>query len=152
MFMENIRNIAIGIGIMILLPLITQVGARLIMKEPAYPHTSHYAQAEMTQEERQQNVLKHEQEMEQYQLALKEFEKYYFYITTVVGIIALIAGTFIQIPFLGMGFILGGVLCIVFGYLSYWQELNHWIKFASLLMALLLLILASFRFARVSAK
>ncbi len=127
---ENIRNISIGIGIMILLPLMTHVGTRLIIKDP--PRSSYNSPV--------------------YKLEQKKFAKYYFYVTTVVGIAAIAAGIVSPLPFLGMGFILGGVFCITAGYFRYWDELNDLIKFISLLIALVLLVVSSFKFIRVDKK
>lgn len=135
MIIENIRNIAIGIGVMVLVPLITHVGIKLIIKEPAH----------LTYQQRQ---AKDQAVLQKYESENKEFKKYYFYIAAIVGIIAIIVGIIVPIPFLGMGFILGGVICLASAYLGYWGELALLVKFISLLAALILLILASFKFVR----
>ncbi len=82
----------------------------------------------------------------------EEFEKYYFYVTDGVGVAAILSGVITPMPFLGMGFILGGVFCLVAAYFKYWDELNDWVKFASLIFALIILILGSFKFVRVGKK
>ena len=135
---ENIRNIAIGVGVMILLPLLTHVGVRLIIKEPVLP-ADHY-------------VSPSSKASLQYQADKKEFDKYHFYITTGVGIAAVALGIIVNPPFLGMGLILGGVSCLVMGYFNYWDKLNDVIKFISLLLALLILIFSSFKFVRTGKK
>ena len=137
--LENIRNISIGIAVMLLLPPITFVGTRLIIKEPSYP--SSYDKGE--------NYYKSEEyktELASYQKGKKDFNKYFFYVSSVVGLMAIIAGAFVvPIPFLGMGFILGGTFCLISGYFFYWDSLNDIFKFISLLVALLILIISSFK-------
>lgn len=135
MFIENVRNIAIGIAVMILVPSITHVGIKLIVQEP--DHLSY-----------QERQTKDPETLKKYDLENTVFKKYYFYISAIVGIITIIAGIIIPIPFLGMGFILGGVICLANAYLGYWDQLALLIKFISLLAALILLIIASFRFVK----
>lgn len=136
---ENIRNMAIGIGVIILLPLILHVGVRLVVHEPSHPNIGSFAH-----ESEEYRATK----MQEYKSEQKIYEKYYFYIAVVVGIVAIIAGVITPMPFLGMGFILGGVVCLVNGYFRYWDEMNDLIKFISLLLALILLIISSYRFVR----
>ena len=138
MIIENIRNIAIGIAVIILLPLILHVGVRLVVNEPSYPKLSGYAH-----ESKEYQIM-----LQEYDSELKIYTKHYFYIATVVGIIAIIAGLITPIPFLGMGFILGGVACLTHGYVIYWDKIHDLVKFISLLLALILLILSSYKVAR----
>lgn len=138
MIIENIRNMAIGIGVVILLPLILHVGVRLVVKEPSRPHTRN-----LSYESEEYQTLN-----QKYQSEQKIYEKYYFYIATVVGIVTIIAGVLTPMPFLGMGFILGGIVCLAHGYFRYWDEMHDLVKFISLLLALILLIISSYRFVR----
>ena len=138
MIIENIRNLAIGIGIMILLPLMVHVGIRLIVKEPLYPQVDH----------NKYESEEYKSALQQYKVEKKSFEKYYFYIAAIIGIVFLIAGVLTPLPFLGMGFILGGIFCLVIGYFRYWDELSDLLKFISLLLAFILLIFSSFKFVK----
>jgi hypothetical protein len=134
MLIKNIKNIALGIGIMILLPIITNVGTRLIVKYPNY------------------SKIDKSYTRESYRSDMQKFNKYHFYTHATTGIVAIFIGVVAPIPFLSMGLVLGGVFCLVGGYFSYWNEIGDLIKFISLLIALLLLVFSSFKLAKIKKK
>ncbi len=74
----------------------------------------------------------------------KRYRTNYFYIASSVGIASIIVGV-IAPATLGMGFVLGGVFSLVLGYVAAWDVLSDIIKFITLLIALMLLILGSFK-------
>ena len=140
---ETILNISIGITIMILLPLTVHVGTRLVVKEPSWSMMSglKYGSSEYQEKQKEYDVLK------------KEFDKHHFWATTIVGLAALIAGVLvIPVPFVAMGFVLGGAVCLAKGYLFYWNQISDIFKFISLILALLVLTLGSFRMVRAVKK
>lgn len=145
--LETVRNASIGIAVMILLPTITYVGTRLLIKEPSYP--SHVGQDSEKYYKSEEYKIK----MADYQNRKENFSKYYFYVSSVVGLLTIIAGAFVvPIPFLGMGFILGGTFCLMSGYFWYWDELDDIFKFISLIIALLILIISSFKLIKTKRK
>lgn len=74
----------------------------------------------------------------------------YFYITAVIGVIAIIIGTIIQNSYLGAGLILGGTICLLYGYIVHWSNISDTFKFISFLIALVVLIIGSFKFMKKS--
>ena len=130
--LENIRNIAIGLGIMVLYPMIIHVGTRLVVKEPRWSELYELKDKVSSREYKEK-----EKELKQQR---KEYEKYYFYTSSIAGLVAIAAGTAIAVPFLGMGLIFGGVICLSTGYFSYWHELSDLFKLASLVLAFLILL------------
>jgi len=62
-----------------------------------------------------------------------------------LGIGAIFAGAVIGIHFIGTGLILGGVASIAFGYWSYWGFLKDWMRFASLLVGFVMLLIVGIR-------
>lgn len=139
--LETVRNASIGIAVMILLPTITYVGTRLLFKEPSYPI---YAD---------RNEPQYKTQVENYYKGRQDFNKYYFYVSSIIGLLAIIAGAFVvPIPFLGMGFILGGTFCLIGGYYYHWSGLTDMFKFISLLVALFVLVMSSFKLANTKTK
>ncbi len=116
MKIQSVKNMAIGIGIMILVPLVTDVGIRLVIEKPSSPYSA----------------------------GSKKYETNYFYIASSVGIVSIIVGV-IAPAALGMGFVLGGVFSLVLGYVTAWDVISDLFKFITLLIALILLVLGSFK-------
>jgi|GEM_PF-2861062 len=136
----TIRNVSIGLGILILLPLAVNVGIDLVNPLPdreqfttTMPKTRYSSKEE--------SVIN----QEAYDAAIQTYRKNYFYISTVFGLASIVIGTFISVPFLGTGFILGGVVCLTFGYVMYWNMIHKAIKFISLLLAIAFLVFMGYR-------
>ena len=73
------------------------------------------------------------------------FETYLFFVSVPMGIIAIIAGTLIPLQAVGTGLMFGGVLSITRGYWGYWAELPDPLRFVSLVVALIVLIVAGYK-------
>lgn len=143
--LEGIRNLAIGLGVMILLPMAVRVGTRLIIKGPSWEERS-----DLKKQLKEKKISKKEFEAqeEEYDTRRKAYEQYLFYISTISGVAAIAAGAMVAVPFLGMGLILGGVICLSLGYWDYWHHLDDTFKFISLILALIILIGAGYRVMR----
>lgn len=87
-----------------------------------------------------------------YQEQMKPYERTFFIISSLAGLLALLIGAFARIPFLGFGFIMSGVFTLTMGYVSYWGRLHDILKFISLLGAILLIIAISFYMMRRAKK
>lgn len=124
---------AIGIGIMILVPLVTNVGTELIFKRPSFDWDAYPADSK-----------EYKDAKDQYESENRRYKTNYFYVTSSVGIVSIIVGI-IAPATLGMGFVLGGVFSLVLGYMTAWDVLSDVFKFMTLLVALILLVLGSFR-------
>ena len=131
----QIRDVAIGIALMILIPFTTNVGIKLMLEKP---ETSSWSK----------DLLKRKTPSE-----LQASRQQYFYTSVAVGIGSLIIGSFlVPVASLAMGFILGGAITLISGYTMYWSDLNDFMKFSSLLLALIILIFASLRFRNIPKK
>lgn len=137
MKIQNVKNMAIGIGIMILLPLLTNVGTQLVIKKPSF--VSYTYSGDSTE---------HKEARDKYELENNRFATNYFYIASSVGIVSIIIGV-IAPAALGMGFVLGGVFSLVLGYVAAWDVLSDLFKFITLLVALILLVLGSFKMIKL---
>lgn len=83
-----------------------------------------------------------------YQEQMQPYEKTFFMVSSIAGLLALLIGAFSGIPFLGFGFIMSGVFTLTMGYVSYWGRLHDILKFISLLGAIVLIIAISFYMMR----
>lgn len=127
-FFHLVRELVLGFGIAILIPLIAHYVAVIIHPAPPY--------------------ALHRQEPEQYEAERTEYEKIYFYTTTIIGFVALVIGVFINIASLGVGFVLGGLACLTTGFVTYWGQLHNVLKLISLIAALVLILILTYRFIR----
>lgn len=104
MMLENMRNIALGLGIAMVMPMTMVYGFKL--------------------------------------LALSG--QSYFLAAIAVGLVAVAAGVLTRLGFVGFGAILGGVFCVIVGYWHHWGALSDVVRFASLLIFLVLMVAASY--------
>ena len=77
--------------------------------------------------------------------AEKNFQKHLFFVAVPLGIIAIVVGAFISIQAIGTGLMFGGIFSICDGYANYWYELSNPLKFASMLLAFIVLILVGLK-------
>ena len=71
----------------------------------------------------------------------KRYDANFFYIVCGLGLLAIIIGAFIVVPSLGFGFIGGGVVSLLQGYMHYWGRMSNTIKLVSLVGVMVLLVL-----------
>lgn len=144
----TLRNLSIGFAIMILLPTIAYVGTRVAVKEVAYPRPTLPKQPGQVIATAKPDS-EYQAELAAYNESRSNFQRAYFYTSGIIGLLALILGAFvIPIPFLSLGFIMGGTFCLIGSYFMYWDILNNIIKLISLILALILLIIGGIRLAR----
>jgi len=96
-------------------------------------------------EEKKELDKTYEEQEKKYDLLRKRHENYAFVIYTIVGIASLVAGAYMKITFLGLGFILGGIASLTTGYVFFWNRLHDILKFISLLIALVIIIATGYR-------
>lgn len=149
-FFHIVRELTLALGVAILLPLIAYYGTILVHPQPQYTFersAAYYAEPKSSEDEA---VRKAEEERERtalaiYKDALTEFNRIYFFVCLAIAFAALIIGMFLPMVALGSGFILGGFITLITGYISYWGALNTFIKLGSLLAALLCIMVISYR-------
>jgi len=138
-FLDIIRELALGFGIALLIPIVTHYIALVIHPRPAYPVAHDYK----TKEE-QANDL----EMKLFKEQRVKSDTIYLYVTFSICIITLILGTFISSAAIGMGFILAGLICLVQGFCMYLGSLSDGFKLCYFMLALLLLLFLSYRVSK----
>lgn len=139
--MIDLKNIALGIAISALLPLTVYVGTELITPEPSCPQYRHLK----SRDQEEERIL--------YSQHLKKYKETLFYTSITTGLTSIFLGALIlTIPFLNFGLIIGGTVTLIMGYIINWQELDTVLKFSSLLLGLLILILSSIPLARLRFK
>jgi hypothetical protein len=104
------RQIAIGFGIAIVFPLLVYYGVRTAYSPPKWD-TEIYS-SPMTAEERQRQ----RERREAYIAQSREFARVLIIASTPLGIAAILIGTFVSLPALGTGLILGGIFTVAHGY------------------------------------
>ncbi len=143
-------NFAIAMGIAILLPLLVVYGVNTFSPPPKWedyhPKEQFSAPVEKeTPEETARRNAEYQEQSKKMEDARRVHQMRLFFTAVPVGLIAIIAGTFVRIPALAPGLVFGGVFTLVEGYLFNWQELGDPIKFVSLLVALVVLGITAYR-------
>ena len=143
------KKFAIGIGIAIIFPMMIHYGVSTFKPRPKwedYKIKNYYERHEDAppQEKRQleaeQNRLDNSRRD-----AEKRFETRLFFVAVPFGIIAIGTGAFLSIQAIGTGLMFGGIFSIVDGYINYWSELSDGLRFISLLIAFIVLIIVGYK-------
>ncbi len=144
-------NFAIAMGIAILLPMLVIYGVKTFSPAPEWEdfHSRQLYEKpspeKITPEEQAKRMKEQQEALAKLDAARKQHQMHLFFTAVPVGLIAIIAGTFIRVPALGPGMVFGGVFTLAEGYLFNWQELSDPIKFVSLLIALVVLGITAYR-------
>jgi hypothetical protein len=133
------RQIAIGFGIAIVFPLLVYYGVRTAYSPPKWD-TEIYS-SPMTADERQRQ----RERREAYIAQSREFARVLIIASTPLGIAAILIGTFVSLPALGTGLILGGIFTVAHGYWGYWTYADDWLRFVSLLLGFAVLLFVAYR-------
>jgi len=156
-FFETLQEIALGIGLAILIPMITHNGIGIL-----YPTLSWSKyQKQYDEDIKQQKKTKHGKTTNLEEIAAqarilndsykehrKPYKRVLFYTSLSVGLISIIIGSITKITSLGFGFVFGGIYLLVSGYASHWDKLSKYVRFSSLLLALILIIAMAYLLMR----
>jgi hypothetical protein len=154
------RQIAIGFGIAFIFPLLVYYGVATIHTPPKQQFATSIAVtvpgANATPEERQkysEEIQRRQEEQkrlnEAYAAAAKDFSHLLVMIATPLGVAAILIGAYLPLYAIGTGLIFGGIFSVGIGYWGYWNYLEDWVRFVSLLVGfLILLFVGYFRVAR----
>ena len=143
------KKFALGFGIAVLLPMVIHYGVNTFSPRPKwqdYKIENYYERherattAEKAKLEEERSRLEKEQEEHE-----KRFQKHLFFVATPIGIAAIIVGSFVAVQAIGTGLMFGGIFTLMDGYIWYWSELENWMRFLSLLIAFIILILIGYR-------
>jgi hypothetical protein len=142
------RQIAIGFGIAIILPLLVYYGVSALHPAPKWQafHTAMESpKPTATDEERKAFFDKQQADNEAYAAAAQEFARILIIAATPLGIGAILIGAYMRLHAIGTGLILGGILTVADGYWSYWQYLEDSVRFVSLLAGFVVLLFVGYR-------
>lgn len=147
------KKFGFGFGIAIILPLLVHYGVSTFSPPPkwndyssnrdyaAYQNGTVEEKKKMDNEwQRQTQVRSQEREAKQ-----KRFAKNLYYVAVPVGLAAIIIGSFLSIQAIGAGLIFGGIFTTVNGYCWYWNHLEDWMRFLSLLVTFVVLIYLAYK-------
>ncbi|OPX29106.1 MAG: hypothetical protein B1H08_04580 [Candidatus Omnitrophica bacterium 4484_171] len=138
------KKFALGFGIAIIFPMMIHYGVSTFSPKPKWKdyqiknYYERYKEAN-PQEKKQLRAEKNKLENRR-EKAEKSFQKHLFFVAVPLGIIAIVAGAFLSIQAIGTGLMFGGIFSICDGYANYWYALGDPLKFASMLLAFIVLI------------
>ena len=134
-------QVALAIGIAVLLPLLAEMSVRFYAEPPKYDSYADYTERQsMTPEEQKKAHDEAKRKADEYDKAEADFNLKLFYFAFPLGVIEVIAGTLLwRKPTLAAGIVFGGISTIACGSFSSWETLPGWCRYASLLFTLLLL-------------
>ena len=145
----NGKLFAVSFGIAILVPIIVYNGARTFSPSTDWTDYKKNFSQRMNEATTTEEKGKVRQEYGNYEQRWKEgkkrFQRNLFFSAIPVGIGAVIAGAIITVPAVGSGLIFGGVFTLIVGYWCFWNELEHWMKFLSAVIALVVLVFTAYR-------
>lgn len=155
------KKIALGFGIAIIFPMMVHYGFATFSTPPKPPkfETLNYGSSKIDQdgkrvireptvEEKSEEATKKEENEKrslQYQKEMEQYSENQFYVIVPLGILAILIGIFVPLQAIGTGLIFGGIFSIVDGYLGYWFYLSNELKFISLVIAFIVLILTGYK-------
>ena len=149
------KQFALGFGIAVLFPMMIHYGVSTITPEPNW-HRFYEEQNQRTKNalhatpEERAKILQENQELyqgkyEEQKEKEKRFARTLFYAGTPIGIAVIIIGSILQIQAVGTGLMFAGIFTLGDCYYWYWSELQDWMKFLSLLVAVAVLIFIGYR-------
>jgi hypothetical protein len=142
------RQIVIGLGIALIFPMLVYFGISAVTPPPHYQdyYTFRVAPAPTAaKEERQAYEDQRQNQLRSFQFARAQFAQKLIVVMAPLGIAAILGGYFLGVNAIGTGFMLGGILCVVYGYAGYWAYLYPWMRFFSLLSGMLMLLFVGFK-------
>jgi hypothetical protein len=139
------RQIAIGFGIAIILPLLIHYGVSTFHPAPRLESPIAQLAPNATADERKEYFAQQQQRQKAYAAAAKEFARILVIVATPLGIAAILIGAYLSLQAVGTGLIFGGILTVTWGYWSYWSHLDDWIRFVSLFAGFAILIFVGSR-------
>jgi len=82
---------------------------------------------------------------EGFELAGASHDKIVFIVGIIVGLLAIIGGIILKREFVSVGFVMGGILTILYGTLRYWRHANDILKFVLLGIALAIIVWIAYK-------
>ena len=152
LFVERSKHVVVALGLAVILPMLVYYGVSSVIPPPEWrDYTPRREQAETPKSEARDQ--KETQKLTAFLVspgkdfveAKRAFSRALFFVAVPVGLIAIVVGGLLSVPAIGPGLILGGVASLVLGYGRFWSDLENWMRFGSLLVAFVVLILIAWR-------
>jgi putative Mn2+ efflux pump MntP len=151
---EFVKQIAVWLGILVLLPMSVWYGTSAFSPPPDWKH---YSKATSRLDEKIRDATseadkdKLRQERDRIDAERDEAERVFyadmFWLAYPTGLLAILLGTVFPVQAVGAGLMFGGLASLTAGCYAYWDRMGDWLRFGSLVLALLvLLILGTWRF------
>ena len=143
------KKFALGFGVAIIFPLMIHYGVSTFSPEPRwkdyqvknyyeqYKDSSPEEKAKLKAEQNRLNEEKREKEF--------SFQRHLFFVAVPIGILAVIMGAFLPIQAIGTGLMFGGIFSVCDGFFNYWSELSDLLRFLSLLVAFIVLLIIGYK-------
>jgi len=156
---ELVKQIAVWLGIVVLLPLAVWYSTSAFSPPPDWKKHSRStsrldekikeATPEAEKEKLRQEKDRLEKELDE---AERVFYRAMFWVAYPVGLLAIILGILFPVQTVGAGLMFGGLSSLAMGCYSYWDKMGDWLRPGSLLVALVvLLVLGTWKFRPASS-
>jgi hypothetical protein len=150
---ELVKQIAVWLGVVVLLPLSVWFGTSAFSPPPdrkKYDRSEERLDVRISeaqgQAEREKLRGEREQLRQERDEAEREFYGTMFWVAYPIGLVAILVGIFYPIQAVGAGLMFGGLASLAAGCYSYWDKMDAWLRFGSLVLALaVLLVLGTLR-------
>jgi uncharacterized membrane protein YphA (DoxX/SURF4 family) len=141
------RQIVIGFGIAVILPLLVYYSVSTFYPIPKTPNdgTTECMMLAVTPEQRVECWRKQRTMLDARDAENKEFSWRLVAVGTPLGVSAILIGAYLSIYEVGTGLILGGILTVTFGFWSHWQYIESWARLVSLLVGFVILLFLGYR-------
>jgi hypothetical protein len=139
------RQIAIGFGIAIIYPLLIFYGVATFHPAPKFQAFVTVTSSAATPEQRKEFEEKRREQQNAFEAAAKEFARVHIMVSTPLGVAAIFIGAYLTLHAIGTGLMFGGIFSVAWGYYGYWQYLDDWIRFVSLLAGFAILLFVGYR-------
>jgi putative Mn2+ efflux pump MntP len=154
---ELVKQIAVWLGIVVLLPLAVWFGTSIFSQPPdwrQYHKSTSRLDEKIQQAAGEAEKEKLYQQKDRLEKELEEAERVYygamFWVAYPVGLVSLVLGLIFPVQAVGAGLMFGGLASLAAGCYSYWDRMEGWLRFGSLVVALIvLLVLGTWRFRPV---
>jgi hypothetical protein len=135
---------AIEFGIAIIFPMLIYFGVRTFSPPPKLDALRIPNTPQPTPEERQKSADERQARQKRFEEQSRRHGTVLLLISVPMGIAAILCGSLITIPAIGVGLTFGGIFSVINGYLHYWKYLENWIRFVSLLVAFVVLLFVGY--------
>ena len=143
------KKFALGFGIAIIFPMMIHYGVSTFSPQPKwedYQVENYYERHKRaTTQEQEKMEAENNRLKEQRKIAEKRFQKHLFFVAVPLGLISIIVGALLSIQAIGTGLMFGGIFSVCNGYFNYWSELADPLRFASMLLAFVVLVALGYK-------